>query len=271
MTSGAVMAFLRKPATKVVVFRWPYGACPMRRSPRVQRPRKRVIAVLVPVSSMKTSLSGSSVACSRFHSSRAAATSGRNCSRRAKAFFDADFARVEEPPERRDAGHNATFARVTKYLRERDIRPLGDQPQQPFGMINQRRTAMAPRQAWGERSGIRQRRTHLTADDGLTENISAEVRAEAPPSTSRITRSRKSFERAFVMASLRESDAEDSLNSALLGILLRRIRFSPNEKCSKLLKPGENECLRPQMTRLFSPPPPARCPGPCAEMTPTII
>jgi hypothetical protein len=34
------------------------------------------------------------------------------------------------------------------------------------------------------------------------------------------------------MASLRESDAEDSLNSALLGILLRRIRFSPNEKCS---------------------------------------
>jgi len=36
------------------------------------------------------------------------------------------------------------------------------------------------------------------------------------------------------MASLRESDAEDSLNSALLGILLRRIRFSPNEKCSNL-------------------------------------
>src|ERR1019366_8420307 len=47
------------------------------------------------------------------------------------------------------------------------------------------------------------------------------------------SRSRKSFERAFVMASLRESDAEDSLNSALLGILLRRIRFSPNGKCSK--------------------------------------
>jgi len=43
---------------------------------------------------------------------------------------------------------------VTKYLRERDIRPRGDQPQQPFGMINQRRSAMAPRQAWGERSGI---------------------------------------------------------------------------------------------------------------------
>src|ERR1019366_2926981 len=82
----------------------------------------------------------------------------------------------------------------------------------------------------------RQRRTHLTADDGLTENISAEARVEGPPSTPRITRSRKSFESAFVMASLRESDAEDSLNSALLGILLRRIRFSPNEKCSKLLK-----------------------------------
>src|SRR5450756_991717 len=79
----------------------------------------------------------------------------------------------------------------------------------------------------------RQRRTHLTADDGLTENISAEARAEAPPSTSRITRSRKSFDRAFVMASLRESDAEDSLKSALLGILLRRIRFSANGKCSK--------------------------------------
>ena len=59
-----------------------------------------------------------------------------------------------------------------------------------------------------------------------------EARAEAPRSTSPTTRSRKSFDRAFVMASLRESDAEDSLNSALLGILLRRIRFSPNEKCS---------------------------------------
>src|SRR5674476_640697 len=82
MTNGAVMAFLRKPATKVVVFRWPYGACPMRRSPRLQRPR-RVGSGLVdenePVG-IKRRLFALPLLASRRHV-------GAQLLRRAKAFF----------------------------------------------------------------------------------------------------------------------------------------------------------------------------------------
>src|ERR1700691_5728009 len=59
MTQGAVRAPQRSPATKVWVFQWPKGALERRRSPLSQRPRARVIFVLVPVSSMNTSLWGS--------------------------------------------------------------------------------------------------------------------------------------------------------------------------------------------------------------------
>src|ERR1700691_5201597 len=59
MTQGAVRAPQRSPATKVWVFQWPKGALERRRSPLSQRPRARVIFVLVPVSSMKTSRCGS--------------------------------------------------------------------------------------------------------------------------------------------------------------------------------------------------------------------
>ncbi len=55
------MASLRKAATKVVVFQWPCGARPIKRREHLQRPRSLVIAVFVLVSSMKTSLLGSSV------------------------------------------------------------------------------------------------------------------------------------------------------------------------------------------------------------------
>src|ERR1700678_4820108 len=68
----------RSPATKVWVFQWPKEALERRRSPLSQRPRARVILVLVPVSSMKTSRCGSVpiLGCrSAFHASR---TSGRS-------------------------------------------------------------------------------------------------------------------------------------------------------------------------------------------------
>jgi hypothetical protein len=80
MTQGAVRA-QRSPATKVWVFQWPKGALERRRSPLSQRPRARVIFVLVPVSSMNTSRCG--LVCilgcrSGFHASRAWRTSGRS-------------------------------------------------------------------------------------------------------------------------------------------------------------------------------------------------
>jgi hypothetical protein len=80
----------RSPATKVWVFQWPKGALERRRSPLPQRPCARVIFVLVPVSSMKTSLWGSVriLGCrSAFHAWRAWRTSGRSHSAHLKAFF----------------------------------------------------------------------------------------------------------------------------------------------------------------------------------------
>ena len=48
------MAPARNAATKVMVFQCPRGTRPMTRLSRGARPRSRVMAVLVPVSSMKT-------------------------------------------------------------------------------------------------------------------------------------------------------------------------------------------------------------------------
>jgi hypothetical protein len=61
MTHGAVSAFVRSPATKVVVFQWPCGTLVISRSPRGARPRSRAMLVEVPVSSIKTKRSGLSL------------------------------------------------------------------------------------------------------------------------------------------------------------------------------------------------------------------
>jgi hypothetical protein len=59
MTKGAVISPQRNPATKVVIFQWPCGTRPVSRVPRRERPRVRIMLVLVPVSSRKTSRAGS--------------------------------------------------------------------------------------------------------------------------------------------------------------------------------------------------------------------
>ena len=59
-TKGAVRPWHRSPAMKVWVFQCPNGALALSRWPFGLRPRSRVILVLVPVSSMKTSLCRSS-------------------------------------------------------------------------------------------------------------------------------------------------------------------------------------------------------------------
>ena len=86
-TSGAVMPSWRSPARKVVVFQWPCGTLAIRRSPRFALPRVRAILVDAPVSSRKTSRSGSRLPCIAFHSARAAATSTRSCSAAWAVFF----------------------------------------------------------------------------------------------------------------------------------------------------------------------------------------
>src|ERR1700731_1700842 len=59
-TKGAVSLSQRRPATKVWVIQCPKGALQRSRWPFAQRPRRRVILVVVPVSSRKTSRCGSS-------------------------------------------------------------------------------------------------------------------------------------------------------------------------------------------------------------------
>lgn len=84
---GAVTPSWRRAATKVMVFPCPNGAVAFRRAPLGARPWRRVILVLTPVSSMKTSRAGSMKGCAARRRSRAAATPGRSCSEAVRLFF----------------------------------------------------------------------------------------------------------------------------------------------------------------------------------------
>src|SRR6516225_4178697 len=144
MTQGAVSALERRPATNVVVFQWPCGTLPTSRSPRGARPRKRAILVAVPVSSIKTRCSGSSLACSPAQALRAAATSGRSCSAARMLFFEADAVAVKEPPDRPNPRFLLALLQQTALdLFQRQIRFLSHQCEQPFLMLIQRRPALA--------------------------------------------------------------------------------------------------------------------------------
>src|SRR6266404_9707978 len=151
MTHGAVSAVERRPATKVVVFQWPCGTLPTSRSPRGARPRSRAILVEVPVSSMKTSRSGSSLACLSDHAVRAAATSGRSCSAARTLFFEADAVAVEEPPDRPQPRLLLTLIEQTALdLFQRQIGFMPNQLKQPVLVFLQRRSALAL-----DRSGLK--------------------------------------------------------------------------------------------------------------------
>ncbi len=86
-TIGAVMPVSLKPATKVVVFQWPCGMPARSRSPFAARPRRRAMLVAAPVSSMKTSLLGSSSSWSSNQASRRFRMSGRSRSAACADFF----------------------------------------------------------------------------------------------------------------------------------------------------------------------------------------
>src|SRR6266481_9978375 len=144
MTHGAVRAVERRPATKVVVFQWPCGILPTSRSPRGARPRSRAILVEVPVSSMKTSRSGSSLGRLSAHAVRAAATSGRSCSAARTLFFEADAVAVEEPPDRTEPRLLLALIEQTALdLLQCQVGLLPNQRKQPFLMLLQRRPALA--------------------------------------------------------------------------------------------------------------------------------
>ena len=108
-TKGAIMPRRVSPATKAVVFQWPWGTAMRRRSPRAAQPWVRAMLVLAQVSSMKTSRSGSRrgwlsrQACRRFR------TSGRSCSAAWPVFFTRDAVALEEALYRPAAEDEAPF------------------------------------------------------------------------------------------------------------------------------------------------------------------
>jgi hypothetical protein len=153
ITKGATIPSWRKPATRVIVFQCPCGTDPTNRSPRRQRPRSLTILVLVAVSSMNTRRAGSSMLCFRSQRRRARATSARSCSLARRLFFDGDIMSLEKPPDRGAAAWNSLLAHRGNDLVQRQIRLCGNQSQQPFRVLLQRRRAPAARLCLGA-SGV---------------------------------------------------------------------------------------------------------------------
>src|SRR4030081_2607333 len=122
----------RKPAIKVCVPHLPKGAEALSRSPQGLRPRRRVIFVLVDVSSMKTSRFGSSRILGRrraIQACRASFTSARSCSEASSVFFISKRGFAKEPGQRSWACFEAKgrFKLCGKF-RHSDIGPRLDAP-----------------------------------------------------------------------------------------------------------------------------------------------
>src|SRR5437016_847697 len=107
-------------------------------APRAERPRRRAMLVLVPVSSMKTRCAGSSEPRLARHSSRAAATSGRSCSAACTVFFEADAVPVVEAPDRAHRDLETALAQPAPDLLERQVGLFADQTEQPIAVRRQR-------------------------------------------------------------------------------------------------------------------------------------
>src|SRR5690606_6976259 len=127
-TKGAVRPSHRSPAMKVWVFQCPNGAFERSRWPFGHRPRRRVILVVVPVSSMNTRRWGSSRILGwrfAFHSWRAAATSGRSCSLASRVFFAAVAVADRSARDRGRADDGALPGQFGRQFRHGDVLLLG--------------------------------------------------------------------------------------------------------------------------------------------------
>src|ERR1700704_3202973 len=92
---------------------------------------------------MNTSRAGSNMPCSRIQRRRAWATSARFCSAAYRVFFEADVASVVEPPNRAAAARDAALVHRRNDLVQRQVRLLGDEREQEFRVLFQRRSASA--------------------------------------------------------------------------------------------------------------------------------
>src|SRR6266851_10009464 len=123
-TKGAVTRLLRNAAINVTVFQFPCSTFWTSRSPCGARPYRRVIVVDTLVSSMNTSLLGSSFFCRRCNALRAAATSGRSCSAARKLFFKGQLQMMQKPGDRRLSDRDLFLRQSIFEFGQRDVRLL---------------------------------------------------------------------------------------------------------------------------------------------------
>src|SRR6266566_1309783 len=123
-TKGAVTRLLRNAAMNVTVFQFPCSTFWTSRSPCGARPYRRVIVVDTLVSSMNTSLLGSSLFCRRCNALRAAATSGRSCSAARKLFFKGQLQMMQKPRDRRLSDRDLFLLQSVLEFGQRDVRLL---------------------------------------------------------------------------------------------------------------------------------------------------
>src|SRR6516165_3794010 len=102
-------------------------------SPCGARPYRRVIVVDTAVSSINTSLLGSSFFCRRCKALRAAATSGRSCSAARRLFFKGQVQMMQKAGDRRLSDRDLFLREPLLKFRQRDVRLFGYQfPHQIF-------------------------------------------------------------------------------------------------------------------------------------------
>src|SRR3977135_685015 len=123
-TKGAVTRLLRNAAINVTVFQFSCSTFWTSRSPCGARPYRRVIVVDTLVSSMNTSLPGSSLFCRRCNALRAAATSGRSCSAARKLFFKGQLQMMQKPRDRRLSDRDLFLRQSIFEFGQRDVRLL---------------------------------------------------------------------------------------------------------------------------------------------------
>ncbi len=187
----------RRAPRKVSVRQWPCGAKPRRRLPHGPQPRSGAMLVLIQVSSMNTSRSGSRPACQERQRCRRRATSVRACSRATIVFFETQPLAPQEVPHRvvRDL-HTARRKFVLQSM-QRQMRRLVDPFHDERPVRLQNTLAVAAHLTRRHRRPIALRPLHRRRD--CNAKRAATERQLSPASIAPTTRSRRSFEMGAVI------------------------------------------------------------------------
>ena len=175
--------------------------------PRGQRPRSRTMAVLVEVSSMNTRRAGSNMPCSRIQRRRALGHVRAFLLRPPAGFF----LKLIYYQARRNAKPRCGYRRSVACASQQRSHPASNPVVRQSAPAKRPRAPPAARcclrSAWPQCFPFRFKRCiHLIAELTLTSTHSAASRRDAPASTSRSTRIRKSSEQGLGINPLQKSD-----------------------------------------------------------------